>query len=299
MINLASVRYRSVMTANGGPIERIELGDFTVAGCRQFQANAYLKAGLVSWQPVRRVFSEATGSGTSPSPMVARFKAISEALERWAYLTTVRAADRARYGFEVDPSSTGMAAFPGWREASARPAAQYEAAERFNLLAWWEGHLPAAEASSPFPGVEAAVLCSDAPGVTVILHRRSAHGLVAYGHAAGPDFATACERAMAELERHASVVRHYALAHALSSLGPPEELMEPLERRSLFFASAHGHELFLERLRSGARKPTITPRLVYDGPVHGPWSRYTSVWRCVYAPVSDRFLSDDPTYFFW
>lgn len=298
MPNLAAFRYRAAMAAAGGPIERIELGDIAVAGARQFLANAFLREELAGPAPDRQVFSVATGSGTDASPMVARFKAISEALERWAHATLVRAAEGRRYAFDVDPSTTGMAAFPGLWVREARALALQEAAERFNLRAWWEGHLAARETASPWPGVEAAVLCSDAPGITVLLHRRAPAGAVAYGHASAATYAAACARAMDELERHALVLRQRVLAASDSAKALPE-VSDLLERRSLYFASEHGHEHFLERLRSGCSRPALRPRLICDAAIPGPWNRYASVWRVAYAPPSERFLADDPTYFFW
>ena len=145
MLNLAAFRYRNILAASGGPLERLEMADVTILGQREFLANAYLKVGLVEDRGNRVLFSPANGSGTSPSPMVARFMAISEAMERWAHWQLHTSTDKGKYGFDVDPSSNGMAAYPGLFRRQARPSALMEAAERFNLLNWWEGRLPAAE----------------------------------------------------------------------------------------------------------------------------------------------------------
>lgn len=286
------------MASAGGPVERLGMADVTILGQREFLANAYLKAGLVEDRAGRSLYSPANGSGTSPSPMVARFMAISEAMERWAHGELHRSA-KAKYGFDVDPSSNGMAAYPGLFRRQARPNALMEAAERFNLLHWWEGRLAAAESDTRWPGVRSATICSQAPGVTVILFKRTKEGFMAYGHGAAMDYDAACWKAAAEMERHALVVSHFALTHAgqISDQLPADA--HPIERRSLFFASEAGHELFLERLRSRPHKPLAEPRLVFDGPVPGPWGRYADVWRVVYAPPSDRFLGMDENYFLW
>jgi ribosomal protein S12 methylthiotransferase accessory factor YcaO len=299
MLNLAAFRYRGVMAPAGGPVERLEMADVTILGRREFLANAYLKPELVGERPCSLLYSPANGSGTAPSPMVARFMAISEALERWGHAQLHRRSDGARYGFEVDPSSNGMAAYPGLFRRQARPNALMEAAERFNLLHWWEGRLPAAESETRWPGVRSATICSSAPGVTVILFRRTAEGFVAYGHGAALEYEGACLKAAAEMERHALVISRFALTHAgeISNRLPADA--HPIERRSLFFATEAGHELFLERLRSRPHKPLAEPRLVFDGPVPGPWSRYADVWRVVYAPPSDRFLGLEENYFLW
>jgi len=143
MINLAGLRYRKVFTEEGGPIERIETADFTVESSRMFQANAFMRTGLLATRSSRAVYSDAAGSGTHASPMVARFMAISEAMERWAYHATALSPERTAYGFDVDPMSNGMAAFPGFFAIQARRKAYLEAVERFSIIAWWEGMLPA------------------------------------------------------------------------------------------------------------------------------------------------------------
>lgn len=299
MFSLAAFRYRNILTRSGGPIERLQLADMMVLGRREFLANAFLRPGLAGelWQDT--VFSAASGSGTSPSPMIARFMAISEAMERWAHWQSHDSKDRGKYGFDLDPSSNGMAAFPGLFRRQARPGALMEAAERFNLLHWWEGRLPAAESDTRWPGVRAATICSEAPGVTVILFRRTTQGFTAYGHAAAMDYAAACRKAAIEMERHALIIARFAHAHAGRLRDQLPADAHPIERRSLFFATEAGHELFLERLRSSPRRASAQPRLIYDGPVPGPWNRYAEVWRVVYAPPSERFLGAEENYFLW
>ena len=299
MLTLAAFRYRKIMAEAGGPIVRLAACDTSVLGVRQFQANAFLRPELIAWKMSNGVFSDAAGTGIADSPMVARHKAISEAIERWAHMAVVTSPDRARYGFDADPSSNGMGAFPGLWQRQARPAAFWEAVERFNVLSWWEGRLDATVTETSWAGVRAVIIQSETPGVTVILHRLSTHGHHAYGHAAGPDFATACARAAMELERHDFVVQQYLLVHAGGTGKIVPSTMHVIERRSVFFALAEGHELFLERLRTKRTLPPTLPRLVFDGPVPGAWSQYADVWRVVFEPPSERFLSNDGRYFFW
>ncbi len=299
MLSLAALRYRNVLAESGGPIERLQLADMMVLGRREFVANAFLKEGLGGQLWRDEVFSPAQGGGVASSPMVARFMAISEAMERWAHWQMHNGADRHRYGFDVDPSSNGMAAFPGLFARQARAGALMEASERFNLLHWWEGRLPAAESDTRWPGVRAATICSEAPGVTVVLFKRTAEGFFAYGHAAAMDYDGACRKAAIEMERHELILARFSRAHAGKLAGCLSPDAHPIERRSLFFATEAGHELFLEHLRSSPRWATARPRLVFDGVVPGPWSRYADVWRVVYEPPSDRFLGIEENYFLW
>ncbi|WP_438481072.1 hypothetical protein [Oleiharenicola lentus] len=299
MLNLAAIRYRNVLVSRGGPIARIELGDTMVMGRRQFLANAFLAPNLAVSDGTGAVFSQANGSGTSEMPMMARFMAISEALERWAHWQLHADSEGKRYGFDIDPSSNGMAAFPGLFARQARASALMEAAERFNLMHWWEGRLTACDATSPWPDVQAATICSEAPGITVIIYQQLAEGGFAYGHAAALDFGTACWKAAIEMERHAQAIRQFALTHAGGSHTTPRREVGAVEQRSLFFATQEGHELFKARLHAHPISAPAIPKLVYDGPVPGPWSRYADVWRVVYAPPSDRYLSAGENYFLW
>lgn len=298
MLSLAAFRYRNALASAGGPIERVEVAETVVVDERKFMANAYLKDGLGASRADRQVFSQAHGTGASPSPMVARFMAISEAIERWAHWQLQASPERHRYGFDVDASTNGMSAFPGLFKRQARQGALCEAAERFNILHWWEGHLPAVESASPWPGVTAVRIESAAPGVTVILFKRTKRGFVAYGHAAAADYLTACRKAAGEMERHASVLEIFARNHGgeIRDQLPPDA--HPMESRSLFFATEEGHELFLEKLRAAPSEARVEPRLVFDGELPGPWSRYADVWRVLYAPPSTRFLSMARDYFF-
>lgn len=299
MLSLAAYRYRNILTSSGGPVERLQLADMQVLGRREFLALAFLREGLAGKQWHNTVFSIADGGGTARSPMVARFMAISEAMERWAHWQLHEGPDRARYGFDADPSSNGMAAFPGVFRRQARAGALMEAAERFNLLNWWEGRLAASESDTPWAGVRAATICSEAPGMTVILFKRTPDGFVAYGHGAALDFAAACRKAAVEMERHELIISRFARAHVGKVTQQLPDHAHPIERRSLFFATPAGHELFLERLRSAPRRPAPRLRLVFDGPVPGPWTRYADVWRVVYEPPSDRFLGPEENYFLW
>lgn len=298
MLNLASFRYRNILVAGGGPVERLETTEKAILGQRFFLANAYLKPGLVTTTDQVSLYGKCNGSGVDASPMVARFKAVSECMERWAHWHWHAAQDRNRYGFEVDPSTNGLAAYPGLYARQARPGALMEAVERFNLLNWWEGRLPALEADSPWPGVRSVTICSELPGLAVILYKRTAAGFMVYGHAAAMDFEQACWKAAIEMERHETLIDRFALTHAGQVRGQLPADAHPIERRCLFFASEEGHALFLERACSAPTQPRVKPRLVYDGPVPGPWSGYASVWRVVYEPPNRRFLSTDENYFY-
>lgn len=297
MINLAGLRYRRALAA-AGPVDHLETGDFFVEKRRMFQTNAYLRAHILPRRGKRSVYSDAAGTGTHESPMISRFMAISEAMERWAYHSVMASPRRADYGFDADPMSNGMAAFPGLFPRQARTKAYFEAVERFSMIAWWEGMLPATEQRTEWPGIGAAVIEAGPGEVVVVLHKETDEGLHAYGHAAAGSFAAACRGALIELARHQYVIRSYWLARkcGVAVLEQPTDL---LERRSVFFASAEGHEEFRRRVRAAPSGPRPERKLAFDGCIPGPWQRYAHVWRVAFRPVSQRYLRDGERYFLW
>lgn len=294
MLSLAAFRYRDVLAALGGPIGIIESSPFAVRGRMTFQANAWLKPGLVT-KPARRLYSSADGSGTHVLASVARHKAVSEALERWAFHVISDSERAAEFGFDVDPSSNGMSAFPGILRRQARRAALLEAVERFCLMAWWEGRIEGVRFETDWPGVSAVAIDGPFGGVTVVAYARTEWGGYAYGHAAEESFGAACERAIIELARHEWILRSAWLKRIAGETIAPTHV---LERRCLFFASEEGHDLFQQRLHRRAGGSIPRPDVICDRDIPGPWDRYATVWRFVLRPPSDGYLRGGDRYFF-
>lgn len=289
-LNLAPVRFRRAC-APDGPIARVEWTTLGLYGVSICQANAWLKPGL---RPPRKkgIYSDADGTGSAPTPAVARHKAISEALERWAFDVTFDAPERVRFGFDLDPTSSGMAAFPGLVASGARRAALAEAIERSCLIAWSAGMAGSRRASTEWPGVEAVEIESPAGGSCVILFRRSPAGFYIYGHAAANSFTGACERALVELGRNERV-----MARSLAA-GGPVRAANLFERRCVFFSTEEGHDRFLRRIGAQPRQ-AWRPRLVVDAEIPGPWSAYATVWRVLFQPPVEDFLNDELDFFLW
>ncbi len=297
MISLAAFRYRNALQADGGPIARVSSREFNVFGRRMFQANAWLADGMIPHRRRITLYSDADGTGTAVSPMIARHMAISEALERWAFHAKVKAPDRDLYGFELDASSNGMAAFPGVFQSQARKHAMLEAVERASILAWWEGMLDGELRPTEWPGISALVLPSPADhGVTVLAFRQSRPESFAYGHGAAMNFFGACERAVMELARHEYVVGLHRISKEVS---PDEQPTDLFERRALYFSTPDGHELFQQRLQRSNRGRRYVAGFSHDSEIPGPWSLYATVWRALIRPPSTGFLADTEKYFFW
>lgn len=294
-MNLAPLRYRRVLSTYGGPIRAMECGATTVMGHRMFQANAYLTDGL---RPPSRhvVYGNPDGTGTAARPSVARHKAVSEALERWAYHAVHASPEAARFGFDIDGSSNGMAAFPGFLPRQARGMAMAEAAERFALIGWWWGALDAYPAGEVWPGVEAFRLENPlSHHEVVLLHALADEGVHAYGYGGGQTFANASMRAAVELARAQYVLRRYERRRRTEDVPPARSM---LEQRCLYFASEAGHAEFRERLAHRKWRHG-EPRTVFDGEIPGPWSDYACVWRVVVEPVTTQFLDPAQEFFYW
>jgi hypothetical protein len=294
VLTLAALRYRNILAVHGGPIDRIEAGEFPVRGRRVVLANARLTPGLVRKGPLA-LFSDADGTGTHRVASVARHKAVSEALERWAFHSVVRSERAAEFGFDVDPSTTGMSAFPGLLRRQARRSAVLEAVERFSLIAWWEGRVEGRQFETDWPGVSAVAIDGPFGGMTVVVYARTEWGGYIYGHAAEESFGAACDRAVAELARHEWVLRSSWLAIAAGKKVAPTNIFE---RRCIFFASDEGHERFRERLESRPSGPPPRAEVICDCDIPGPWDRYATVWRFALRPPSDGYLRGGETYFF-
>jgi len=268
---------------------------FPVCGRRMIQANARLSAGLTPRRALS-IYSDADGSGTHPRASVARHMAVSEALERWAFHSVVRSPQAAEFGFDVDPSSNGMSAFPGLVRSNARRKAMLESVERYSLIAWWEGRAAGRPFETDWPGVSAVAIDGPFGGVTVIVYARTEFGGYAYGHAAEESFGAACERAVVELARHEWVLRSSWLSVLSGEMRRPRDLFE---RRCLYFASEAGHEAFQRRLRTAPASAMARPEVICDRDIPGPWAEYATVWRFALRPVSDAFLRAGDDYFFW
>jgi ribosomal protein S12 methylthiotransferase accessory factor YcaO len=294
MFSLAAINYRDILTGAGGPIERVCTGTIDVLGRQEAQAVAYLKPGLIQGKASLSVYGNADGTGSNRSPQVARHMAISEALERWAFYETAQGEDAGKFGFDLDHSTNGMAAFPGLFKGQARTRAYHEALERWALISWWSGHMRASAVGDAMLGVTALRLEHSAPfGEVAVLFRRSAAGHVSYGYSAGSTYRTAVARAAVELARNEFVVSYYKLRSMA------REVPNCFERRCLHFAGAEGHAEFLRRAFDRTPRREAKWSVKFDGEIAGAWSKYATVWRVVPEMPSREYLDPKSSFFFW
>lgn len=289
-LSLAPWKYRNV---TAGPIARLSYrASRLIDGQTVFDAYAYLKASPA--REVFQVYGSVDGNGTHATKHGAIHRAISEALERWAFHDTWNSHARVQYGFDVDPSTTGMAAFPGLNSRSARDTAYREAVERWSLVEWWRGHLAHEVFTLPGqPHIEALAiesLCADA--ITVILWTNvPGTQATAYAFAAGTTRMHAVKKALIELTRNVRVLQQFfASAHA------SQKPTSSTERRLMYFAGVEGAQAFRKRVATHLRNGNIqAPKLIVDTTIKGPWTHYAHVWRCLFdsTPVN----REDDTFF--
>lgn len=293
ILSLAALRYRSVFQEDGGPIDRLTTSPCSILGQPQLQANAFLRPELSVGKPAHELYGQADGTGSATTAALACHMAISEALERWAFLATYRSPQGAKYGFDADRSSNGMAAFPGFLPKQAAERARLEALERFAVISWWDGRFDAEVGPSPYHGVEMVRIRHNAgAGEVVILVQQNRAG-ASFGHAAGATVESAAARAAVELARADFVITAHRAKGALVSAA------NFLERRALHFSTATGYAEFRERLTRPAHRPAPTWQTVFDGEIPGPWSRWATIWRCAVAMPTSEYLEPRSNFFFW
>lgn len=293
MLTLAPLLFRNVFSDQGGPVVRVHSGELPVFSHQAYQASAFLKPELAGEKKAQVMFGQADGTGSSENPKIAQQEAISDALERWAFCETHRSGDRHKYGFHVDRTSNGMAAFPGfaWQ---ARRRARLEALERFAVVGWWDNQFGCSVHRAPFPDVGMVRIHHGQDfGEVVVLYHRARAGFMAYGSAAGSTLATAVSRAAVELVRSEFVISRHRARGAITPV------KDHLEKRCLYFSTPEGHAEFLERVYAKPEKNPTPWVTLFDGEIPGPWSRWTKVWRHAVAMPTYNFLDQSNNFFFW
>jgi ribosomal protein S12 methylthiotransferase accessory factor YcaO len=284
-----------VLAEYGGPIAAVEMGPFPVRGRNLVLANASLRPGLAR-RPQHEIYSNtADGTGLHINGSIARHMAVSEAMERWAFSALVASDRAADYGFDIDPSSCGMSAYPGLVARQARRRSVLEAIERFSLISWWDGRVEGRVFDTDWPGISAVAIDGPFGGVTVVVYGRTQWGGYVYGHAADESFSGACERAVMELARHEWVMRAWWLSRVAGERKSPTNIFE---RRCIHFATEDGHREFLEHVQRRPSGPAPRPDVICDTDIPGPWSNYATVWRFALRPPSDGYLRGGDGYFF-
>ncbi len=293
-MNLAPIKYRDVMSKDGGPIKSMEVGIEVILGREQYSAAGFLRDELRIDQPYP------DGVGSASDPTTARFRAVSEALERWAF-RECKLNNVSEYGFDYDPTSNGMGAFPGLFDKGARQSAEREAIERHILILWWEGHLDYTALGDPYPGIRAIQLENPiSDHVVVLLWQFVEERFYTYGFGLANKEGDACWRAAVEMHRMANIIKEHYQKHESIDLEYVQQSQHLFEKRALFYSRPDGFTELIKRMESRpAGKWSTKPKVLIDRKVKGPWDQYVTVWRVVYEQPNREFASDRADYFFW
>lgn len=257
-----------------------------------WEAHTYLQEDLSPRGVIQGLQYRPDGSGTAVTRSEAVFKAISESLERWAFADLIKNSCKD-FGFDIDPSTNGMACFPGAFKKQVQRISYLEAVERWALISWWEcrlehaviqgGDSKAIEIKTPFTSVH-----------VVLAWQKTPYG-IAYGFAAAIAVPSALVKAKIELERNIRILKQY-------SEKPHDQPSERLQTgRILFFSSDQGLQLFEKRLGTTlySASPDKAPKLVIDSEIMGPWTKYGTVWRCLFDGDYSSAYSGEKEYFFF
>jgi hypothetical protein len=275
-LNLAPIRYAFV-AEEGGPVANLEYGHDTYLGEEWQLCRATLHEEHQHPMGKKlRLFHPADGSGVAKTRLDARAKAISEALERWAFQETSSGPDSVLYGYQYSMSTKGMAAFPGVFPGQARRAAIAEAYEYYSVDAWWGGTLKHWIINRD----DATIVFIDQPGFAgyialAIRHLDQKEYVASYGIGSGMTPAEAELKAQLEACRSQTILERRAAVPESARSRPVLEM----EQNLLSFASEEGFAMVRDRLATQPWLPALAPKVVFDGPVRGPWNKYTHVWR--------------------
>lgn len=277
-MNLAPLRYRKLLNHSQSPIscvkhKKLENG--------MYEAYSYLDNDLIGgYKNKNSFYGNATGTGTDKYLNIALYKSISESLERWAYFECLK---NKSHGTTECVSSTGFAAYPGFTSKRARHYAYMEAVERWGISHWWQDKLGcvkindnAIEIVSPIENTSTVIVWSDL---------EKTHFRV-YGFAAAINRKLALEKSYIELYRNQRIFEKSLISTKGSNV---------CEIRYKYFSSGDGKHFFDEKIfDSESRSVSVPhPKLLIDKEVVGNWSKFTTVWRCLFEDKMYDVI-DDP-----
>lgn len=288
-VNLAAIKYRSILTSADGPIARTRVIDNSLSESSHFEVQIWLKPELKSpTVEASELYGNCDATGTDEFLHIATWKAISEALERWAYHHLLL-HERSKYGMNIDRTTTGFAALPAWPKSAVKKIAYGEALERWAISNWWQENLTCEIQHSTDAANVAVIKIPESFGYVVITFKKITIDNVSfysYGFSYGEKFEHAVNKATVEMNRNSLVLANglKKVVHGIS------------DRRLQYFASDEGFHHFKSKMsRSGP--VSGPPDLLVNSEVDGPWSKFTTVWRCL-LPNTNYNWEDDTHFMF-
>lgn len=275
MLNLAPWYYRNLLGENKILLSPLFFEITLLNGQTQIEAVISLKGNLKpSWLSISDIYRNCDGSGTDTHKNISIYKAISEALERWAFYELVDTKNN-QFAFDADPTTNGMAAFPHFNASRARKGAQTEAIERWAIHEFNRYHLPISKHHSLIEDLEHYEIITPFSDFKVSLLSYKKDSFYVYGFAGGTTLNQSFEKALVELDRNIRVLNPIYQKGIQDS-----SFLETVDKSLIFFSKAEGHNVFKEKI---AKAPKMifnpNPKIICDQELKGPWSQYTKVWR--------------------
>lgn len=234
------------------------------------------------------------GSGADSNRHVARAKAITEAVERWAAITYgLRESTKA--GFELDETTTGVAAFPG-KAKLARQFALKEAIERFifsqvaqsafkivrTRVRLWHiltrTNALLIEFQRLYRGEDISFYyVPNSYGTQAMLCKWSLpSGGIVIGYASEKTDVAAIRKSLVE------AYRHRVAAEKLRSIVMPIHRIELTLKHWAEEAKQTTIQDWFERRELSSNEVVIPKNLLVDEELLGPWNPEVSIWRCLF-----------------
>ncbi len=229
------------------------------------------------WISPSAIYSGKDGSGTSEYKNIAVYKAISETLERWAFYEIADSKDAKKFSFDLNPSTTGLAAYPGLNAKKARENAIIEAQERWALQEFWRGNLPIVEHLNKVENLHHFEILTDMKQVRISLLSYQSGSQFLYAFAGDNSLENSFEHALIELSRNMRVMSKFK-----KESKNYEKFEEISDKRLMFFSTPEGNNLFKDKINSASKSQKTKPTLICDKELTGPWNQYTKVWRYLY-----------------
>lgn len=258
-LNVAPLKYAHIHREHGGPLHALAFKEHNLTEGKFFEAFAFLNAEKTG---LKNLEEKPQGIGLAAAKPDAVHAAISEALEYWAWSTVRKDTTlSALLRFDLDSTRTGFAAFPSLGVQGAKKRAYFEAAQQWALCAWWEGKV----GHTPLPNVNGIQLASPIPGVSIVILWSALNQRTFYGVGTSNTISSATARARISLLRNRDLIASNTADHRLK-----------------YFSSSAGAEAFCRRVEVTGKLGGVTPQLVVDQAVLGPWHQYAHVWRCLF-----------------
>ena len=292
MINLAPWNYRDLLVTNRIIKSPVFYEINLIDGTHYFESTVTLQEELKpQWVRKSELYKNCDGSGTSVYKNTAVYKAISEALERLAFYELADSEEK-KYSFDLNPTTTGMAAFPGLTCKQSRNNAFAEAIERWAIHEFNKNNIPVIKLNSLIKNLDHYELITPFNKVKVSLLAYNTGSFYIFGFAGGVNIKHSHDRALIELDRNERVLTKF-----LKNKVEISKISSMTDKALIFYSTNEGYSHFDELIFNAPKNiKNINPKILCDLELKGFWTKYTKIWRFL---LEDSFHTDNENYKFF